>query len=652
MNAVMGKVLWVNLTSGEITEEQIPPQVYEKVLSGLGLAAWLLYQRIPAGADPLGPQNILGFVPGLLTATGSLMTGRWMVTGKSPLTHTWGDANCGGTLAPAIKQCGYDGIFFTGISPRPVYLLVDHGRAELCDAADLWGKDARDTENALLARFTDRQGSAAVIGTAGEKLSLIAGISNDQGRLAARSGLGAVMGSKRLKALVLHGAYRVPVHDPEEMKRLSTGFARYTNFQPPFLNGKGMAFLGWMMQKLPLQMRQDGMLYKVLLKKWGTTSLNQFSIETGDSPIKNWSGTHVEYGLRTSSRLDPDRILKREISKYHCYSCPVGCGGYCSLTGGGETHKPEYETVLALSGMLMTDDLEMIFEANEKLNRAGMDSISAGGSIAFAIECYERGILTREDTNGLELTWGNSGAAMQLLDLMIRREGIGDVLADGSKAAAARIGKGSEQFAIHASGQELAMHDGRNDPGFALHAAVEPTPGRHTIGSYQYYEMFQLWTKVKSLPKVRQMFYPKGSKYIPNEEKARWSAACSQFTQLMNGAGMCLFGGLIGVNRLPIFEWLNAATGWHKTPEEYLQIGWNIQTIRQAFNAREKICLRHSMQPRSLGTPPLPKGANRGRSVSLQELTRQYYQEMRWDEESGRPNPQSLIDLGLPSYEA
>lgn len=651
MNAVMGKVLWVNLSTGEITEETIADDIYEKVLSGLGLAAYLQYQRIPAGADPLGPENILGFVSGLLTATGSLMTGRWMVTGKSPLTHTWGDANCGGTLAPAIKQCGYDGIFFTGISPKPVYLLVDHGRAELRDAGSLWGKDAREAETELLAQFTDRQGAAAVIGTSGEKLSLIAGISNDQGRLAARSGLGAVMGSKHLKALVLHGAYRIPVNDPAEMKRLSEGFAKYTNFQPPFLNGKGMAFLGLMMQKLPLQMRQDGMLYKVLLKKWGTTSLNQFSIETGDSPIKNWSGTNVNYGLRTSARIDPDRILERELSKYHCYSCPVGCGGMCSLAGGGETHKPEYETVLSLSGMLMTNDLEMIFEANEKLNRAGMDSISAGGTIAFAFECYEKGILTREDTGGLELKWGDSTAAMKLLDLMIQREGIGDVLADGTKSAAARIGKGADQYAIHASGQELAMHDGRNDPGFALHAAVEPTPGRHTIGSYQYYEMFQLWTKVKSLPRVRPMFYPKGHKYLSNAEKATWSAACSQFTQLMNGAGMCLFGGLIGVNRLPIFEWLNAATGWKKSTEEYMRIGWNIQTIRQAFNAREKIALQHQMNARSLGQPALADGANRGRSVDLQDLTRQYWKRMGWDDATGRPDPQTITALGLPSFE-
>ncbi|HVN72652.1 MAG TPA: aldehyde ferredoxin oxidoreductase N-terminal domain-containing protein, partial [Desulfomonilia bacterium] len=204
----MGRILMVDLDNGSIEDEVIPDHIYEKYLSGLGLASYILFDRIPAGADPLGPDNILGFVSGLLTGTGSIFSGRWMVVGKSPLTGGWGDANCGGSFSPAIKRCGYDGIFFKGISRQPVFLYVKNGKAEIRDASHLWGKDAVDTEKQLTDEF-GKGARIATIGPAGERLSLISGISNEKGRLAARSGLGAVMGSKKLKAIVLDGKKRI-----------------------------------------------------------------------------------------------------------------------------------------------------------------------------------------------------------------------------------------------------------------------------------------------------------------------------------------------------------------------------------------------------------------------------------------------------------
>jgi len=478
----------------------------------------------------------------------------------------------------------------------------------------------------------------ACIGPAGEKLSLISGISNDQGRMAARSGLGAVMGSKKLKAVVLQGAYPVSTSQPQQIKRLTDRFARTAAFQPPFLNGFGARALGVIMRQMPLAMRQDGILYKFFLQKYGTSGLNQFSIESGDAPIRNWAGSSADFPGRRSASVNPDNIRARETEKYHCYSCPVGCGGYTRFNNGqSDTHKPEYETVLALGGLAMNQDLESIFVANEKLNRAGMDSISAGGTVAFAIECFQNGLITREDTAGLELKWGDPQVILRLLDMMIAREGIGDLLADGTRAAAKRLGEKARDYAVEAGGQELAMHDGRNDPGFALHAVVEPTPGRHTIGSYLYYEMYQLWRRVPNAPRVKPRFYPKNSKYSADAEKARWAAMNSQFTALLNGAGGCVFGAFLGVQRFPIFEWLNAATGWQKTPEDYMRIGWNIQSLRQAFNAREGIPLRHDINPRPIGDPPQTRGANRGASVPLKELTRLYWQEMGWDVETGRP---------------
>ncbi len=643
----MGKILWVDLSKGQIREEVIPDEIYEQYLSGTGLAAYLLYNRIPAGADPLGPDNILGFVSGLLTGTGSLFSGRWMVAGKSPLTGGWGDANCGGNLSPAIKRCGYDGIFFTGISEKPVYLHVRHNGAELCSASHLWGKDAVETEEALIKEKGDKA-KVACIGPAGEKLSFISGICNDRGRLAARSGLGAVMGSKKLKAVVLSGKRRIDVHNRDEIKRLSRQCNRWVQWQPPFLLGPQAAYMGVVMRLLPTQMAMDGMIEKILLRKWGTSSLNQASVEMGDSPIKNWKGSNVDFNPKRSLPTNPDAIKKVERVKYHCYACPLGCGGICAMQGKyTETHKPEYESTLALGGLCLNSDMDSIFYMNEVLNRAGMDTISAGGTVAFAIECYEKGLLTKADTDGLELTWGNSKAIIALVEKMVRREGIGDLLADGSKVAARKIGKGASDYAIQAGGQELPMHDGRNDPGFNVHYSAEPAPGRHTIGSQLYYEMFQLWKQVKGLPRPKFLYF-KDRKYVANEEKAVTAAACSKFMNVANGSGLCLFGLFIGAKRIRTFDWLNAATGWHKTPEDYMEIGERIQTLKQLFN------IRHGIDPwsfkvgdRVVGRPPLTEGANRGRTMDMEKMMSDYWHQFGWDAATGKPTEARVARLGI-----
>ena len=433
-----------------------------------------------------------------------------MAAAKSPLTGTWGDANCGGSFSAAIKHSGFDGIFFTGASDRPVTLLVDNGQAELRDASAVWGMDALETEKVLMKSIPGKRLSVACIGPAGEKLSLIAGICHDGGRMAARSGLGAVMGAKRLKAVVLTGSQKVAVKDRAEIQRLNRALMGWVRLRIPLPSGALVHYLGSLIRILPVQIAQDGLLYKTMLQKWGTVSMNQISIEMGDGPVRNWRGSNRDFGPGRSSAIDPDRFSRLELRKYHCYACPLGCGGICQVGGDGlakEMHRPEYETVLALSSLLLNEDLGTIFELNDMLNRAGMDSISAGGTLAFALECFEKGILTREQTGGLELAWGNAAAIQALLRLMIAREGIGDLLADGVKAAAARLGQGAEAYAVHAGGQELAMHDGRADPGFSLHAMLEPTPGRHTLGSQLYYEMFQLWTRVAGLPRVKRLYW-------------------------------------------------------------------------------------------------------------------------------------------------
>jgi aldehyde:ferredoxin oxidoreductase len=648
MSSVMGKVLWVDLNTGQFREEKIPEKIYNEFLSGMGLAAHLLYEHIPPGADPLGPENILGFVSGLLTGTPSLFSGRWMAVGKSPLTETWGEANCGGYFSLAIKKCGYDGIFVTGQSQQPVYLWVDPGGPQLLDADDLWGVDTSTTEQLLLDRHGDQRKPGVIcIGPAGEKRSLIAGISHDFGRLAARSGLGAVMGSKNLKAVVLAGAQSVPVGDSQEMKALCQKPARITRSNTP-LSSRMMALGGMIVRNPWIKFRWDGIIWSGILRKWGTIGLNQTLIEWGDAPIKNWSGTHADFPLGASKQISPGAISSLEHKKYHCLACPLGCGGKILYFGENQVSKrPEYETTLAFTGLVLNEDYSLVLEINDLLNRAGMDSISAGGTVAAAIEWYQDGTLTREDTGGLELTWGNRDAILSLVKAMIAREGIGDILADGSKRAAERLKIEDRKAAIVAGGSELAFHDTRLDPGHALHAGVDPAPGRHTTGSFLYYVLYRLWTRLPGLPKP-PLISRKNSNLIPSQEIIQRAVATSKFTNYYNALGICLFGIYIGVDRLPLFEWTNAATGWSRTPKDYMKVGHRIQTLRQLFNIKQGIKpIDIKISRRALGIPPQQSGPNQGNQVDYPAMRRMYWEQIGWDPDSGYPTRETLTELGL-----
>lgn len=653
MNGYTGKILNVDLNKGRCREEQIPADIYYNYLSGIGLTVRLLYERIPANADPLGPENILAFASGLLTGTGSLYTGRWLAAARSPLTGTFGDANCGGNLSPAIKQCGYDAILISGTAKKPVYLYVDNKGGKILPADELWGMDALAAEEELISRAESRKKPAiACIGTAGEKLSLISGISNDRGRMAARSGLGAVMGAKKLKAVVLAGTKPIYPADRAEMKRLSMYCKRRT-WGLPMPKGKYIGWAGRLLSKLSALPPLPGVLMSGMFGKWGTSSLNQFSVELGDAPIKNWSGTRKDYPLRLSKHVDADRVLAHEKEKYHCYSCSLGCGSICSMPGKGrETHKPEYETVTSFGGFLLNTDLDSLYHINDLLNRAGMDTISAGCTVAFAMECFEKGILTLKDTGGIDLNWGNTAGITALVEKMIKREGIGDILADGAHAAAEKIGQGSRDFAITAGKQEIAMHDPRNDPGFGLHASVEPTPGRHTCGAQQYYDLYALWKKIKKLPRPGLLIGVK-SRFVADKEKAEAAAANSCFSQFYNGTGLCLFGAVIGAHRVPVFEWVNAAAGWDRTPEEYMEVGRRIQTLKQLFNIKHGIDPRSlKASPRSIGRPPQTAGPNKGRTFDLDKMMKDYWQEIGWHPETGIPTAETLEELGLDGLKA
>lgn len=630
MNGYTGKILTVDLTNSSWQEERIPHDVYRKFLSGVGLGAYYLYKNIPAKADPLGPENILGFVAGVLTGTGALFSGRWLVVGKSPLTGGWGDANCGGNFGRAIKACGYDGIFFRGCSEKPVYLVLHKNGIEIRDASALWGMDTVETEKYLIENSgVGKKARVACIGPAGEKRSLISGICNDRGRIAARSGLGAVMGAKKLKAVVLAGRELIRIADRPSLKNLNKECSLLLPKEDFRLPAWSFPLVVRLMSISKTVSRPDGMMSLGIIRKWGTIGGNQASVVTGDAPVKNWSSGPQAYN---SKYVNPDRILAKEVKKYHCYSCPLGCGGICSHVGPyEESHKPEYETATSLGALLLNEDLDSIFYLNEYLNRAGMDSISAGGAIAFAIECYENGLLDNFDTQGLDLSWGNAGALVRLVELMVAREGIGDLFADGVKAAVDRIGGESDAYAVHAGGQELPMHDPKQDPGFGVHYLVEPTPGRHTIGALLKYATLRLWNKVSWAPEAPQS-YRLSEKYMWTEEKGLHLAANSMVKMVVDGAGVCTFGTDMGLDRYPLFEYLNAVTGWNLHPDEYMEIGKRVQTLRQLFNVREGISPAEvKISGRAIGDPPLKKGPVRGIELNLDSAVGYYWKAMDWN---------------------
>ena len=652
MTSFMGKVLCADLSTGACEAKQIPPEVYEAVLAGKGLAAWYLYNNIPAGADPLGPENILAFAAGALCGTGAFLTGRWTVACKSPLTGGWGDANCGGLFAPAIKQCGYDAIFVSGVSEKPVYLFCDGKSAELRDASEYWGLDAVETEKTLheaLDGVCRKKPCVACIGPAGEKLSLIAGICNEGGRIAARSGVGAVMGSKRLKAVVLAGSRPMPCADPDRVRALSKELGqKLLKLTIPSGLGVFIGAGGRMMGRLP-SIPLDGSLTSIMFREWGTPANTPLAITSGDGPIKNWGGTPQDARLMDLA-YSPEQINRIETAKYHCYSCPLGCGGRLNIRGRkyaayDETHKPEYETIEAFGPLLLNWSMDSIFQLNEMLNRAGMDTISAGNTVAWAIECYENGVLTVRQTEGLALNWGNTEAILELVRKMIEREGFGDALADGVKRASERFG--GKEYAMHVGGQEPGMHDARNDPQLGIHFAAEPAPGKHTVGMSIQYGAMSLCDVCSWAPPARLHF--KAEDLEDTEEMALISKANACYSMLTDGAGGCYYGEMMGVHMWKLLDYLNAAEGWNHDGDHYMEIGERIQTLRQLFNVKQGVDPASVRLPkRMLGEPPLDAGPLKGVTLgSHRAQVSAHWRAFGWDEKTGVPLPETVARLGI-----
>jgi aldehyde:ferredoxin oxidoreductase len=596
-NGYIGKILFVDLSTGAIKEEALGEKMCHDFIGGYGIGARILYSRQKAGIDPLGPENTLGLISGPLTGT-PLPTGlRYSAVAKSPLTGGWGDANSGGFFGPYLKFAGFDAVFFTGISPKPVYLLIDNGKAQLKDASYLWGKDSYETEDVLMAEY-GKQSRVACIGPAGEKLSLVAGIMTDHGSTAGRSGLGAVMGSKKLKAVVARGAMDVLIADKTAVQSLRTELIKVMKTPGP--SG---------------QSRMDQM------HQYGTSAGTYDSAHSGDSPVKNWGGIGI-IDLPDREGLHRDAFAARVEKLTGCWHCPIACKAVLKA-GEGEykypagSRRPEYETAAAFGPNCANSHTESISMVNDICNRAGIDTISAGTIIGFTTELYENGILSKKDTDGIDLKWGNHQAMVAMTAKVVKREGLGNILADGVKIAAEKIGKGADKFAVHIGGQELGMHDprmprGRGFPLQAVRYQMDATPGRHTAA------------------------------FGPDSFR----------THIVNSAGLCFFSGFTLMatpetdKRLVGF--INAVTGWNYSLDELLKAGERIANLRHAFNLREGINeLKWPVHPRIVGKPPQTTGPLAGVTADIEAQVYWNLGALDWDRVTTKPSKAKLLSLGL-----
>ncbi len=638
-----GKILWVNLSTREVREEALPEAVYRRFLGGYGLGISLLYERMPAGADPLGPENILAFLPGLLTGSGAPFSGRFMAVARSPLTGGWGEANCGGRFGPALRGAGYDGLFVTGVSDRPVYLYLNGQQAEVREAGALWGLDTVQTEEAI-REATSPEVQVACIGPAGERISLISGVVNDGGRIAARCGLGAVMGAKRLKAVAVRGKERPPLADPEAFRAAVAAYRHLFRRQPSRWAALIPAFL---LRLLPLARRlrtrlSGGPTQFVIdsFRRYGTAAGTAALVELGDTPVRNWLGIGFrDFPLHRSGQLSDEAVIRHNIRPYACHSCPVACGAIVRLPDGESGHKPEYETLAAFGPLLLNDDLEAVMRCAEICNRAGLDTISTGVAIAFALEAAERGWLPPELAGELPLRWGDGAAVVELVRRIGHRTpGLGEWLADGVRRAAERLGPEAQEAAIHAGGQELPMHRGLYEPGVALGYALDPAPGRHTStqsGTAELRAFAPYFALCGLQPAGRYDYAAKGPTF----------ATVIPILRAYDSLGLCQFALQMG--EPPFLAWLNAATGWGVDEAEFLRIGRRIQVLRHAFNAREGLPPRFDLPARERGEPPQEAGPVAGVTLDMEAMAAGYFAALGVDPDTGRPLPETATELEL-----
>lgn len=616
-NGYNGKVLHVDLTEGRWWVEELDDLIYRKFLGGSALSSYFLLRDLKPGVNPLGPDNLLIFMTSVINGLPLSGANRYSAAGKSPLTGGFGEAEAGGFWGPELKMSGFDGIIVHGRADKPVYLFIHDGECEIRDADRYWGQLSGEVQDGLEDELGDKRIRVLQTGVAGENGVRFAAMTNQLRHFHGRAGLGAVMGSKNLKAIIVRGRERLTEADRDAARGVLRWFKETYDREADMLHQHGTSR--------------------------GVPSLNL----DGILPTHNFRDGSFELADAISGFTMSETIL---VNRGTCYACAVACKREVEVPERGVTPKyggMEYETIAANGSLCGVGDLEAIAEASQWLNRYVLDSISTGATIAFAMECYEHGILTRDDTDGIDLTWGNADAVIQMIHKIGRREGIGDLLAEGVKRAAARLGRGAERFALHVKGQELPMHEPRGKQGLAIAYAVSPTGADHMEAPHDpFYESFGnfhhefsqlgLLEPVDRMDlgpqKVRAFFYT----------QTAWS--------LFNCIGMCDFVGVpIGALALErLRDYVNAVTGWDMSLFEMMKVGERANTMARLFNLREGFTAADDTLPARM-FEPLQNGALAGQAIDRDAFARAltlYYQMAGWDER-GVPTPARLAELGL-----
>lgn len=613
-NGFMGRILRVNLTAGSISEEVIPEDKMRKYLGGVGLATSYLYEEVPAGVDPLGAENKLIFMTGLLTGTASASAARYSVVAKSPQTGIWGHGNSGGNFGPMLKRSGYDGIIFEGISPKPVYLEVIDGKAVLRDAAHLWGKSVKDTE-AIIQKGVDKKPTIASIGQGGENLVRYAAIMNNTHRAVGRCGLGAVMGSKKLKAVVCSGKARIELHDPDMFRTVS---------------------------KKQIALLNESML-KVGFEAFGTNMVADMVNARGGYPTRNWQSGVFDEIDEMNGQAMTEKVLVKELA---CFGCPIACGRGTAIKEGKWAGKsgegPEYETTNMFGACCGISDLNAVTMANYLCNEYGIDTISAGSSIAFAMECFKKGILTKDMTGGTEINFGDTDVIVELVEKIAKRDGVGDLLAEGTKVMAERLGGGSSVFAMNVKGLELPAYDPRAAKICGLGFVTANRGGCHITG----------FIEAPTFIDAPILLVEESSIYDPlnvKPEEAKILVEMEDALTSLDALGGCKFMGAL-LKAEDLVELIKCATGWDFTVDDFRKSGERIYNLIRVYCNREGIRRKDDMLPERLLKEPLPDGPAEGMVMDLETLEMlkdAYYTFRGWDLDSGIPSLAKLEELGL-----
>lgn len=601
MYGYQGRFLNVDLSARTTADLPLDEADLKDFVGGASLAAKLIYGHVHKDMDPLGPDSPLVFSTGPFTGTTIPMVSRYAVCGISPQTGYWGEATSGGVFPFRLKGSGYDGIFITGRADQPVALHISNGSAEIRDATDLWGKNTYDTQSMLKDQRGDDGLSVACIGSAGERLVRSACIMNDRGRAAGRCGLGALMGSKHLKAIAVSGNAKPDIADTDKIKTLSRD----------------------------AQTAIKGNLLSVAFREYGTAMYMDMGMVLGDVPAKYFTRTVFQAEKVSGQALRQAYA----VENYACRGCPIGCGREVKgfLRDMPSVDGPEYETIGAFGPLCMNTDLDSIIKANHLCNVHGLDTISTGVSIAYAMHLFEQGALTREAA-GMDIRWGDGDTIVTLVNRIISQEGIGSLLSRGTLAMSRELGR-DEGEAAQVKGLEMPMHDARAFHGLALSYATGPRGACHLKGDYYNVEMGSAAPEIGVLPGDR----------MSAEGKAASAANYQSFKDLFDSLTLCKFAPFTVTQ---ISEILTAITGWETTPADILAAGDRSVNLKRAINIKLGMTAEADKLP-TICTDALDEGSTAGQVPDMDRLLREYYEHRQWDPETGKPTKAKLMELGL-----